>query len=175
MAMSLDELAAREPIARWEEVWGGENRLSLSAYAGDLDVPEELVTSVRGVVSQGDRVLLMRSPDDLHIVPGGRREPGERYIDTLRREVHEETGWEVNVIDLLGVMHFRHLTPMPEGYRYPYPDFLHLIYGCTALSKTGVEDREWDVPVGFKTLEELEHERIRPAQLWFARALLEHR
>jgi 8-oxo-dGTP pyrophosphatase MutT (NUDIX family) len=41
---------------------------------------------------------------------------------TVRREVLEETGWAIDPPKLLGVKHFRHLTPKPAGYSCPYPD-----------------------------------------------------
>ena len=170
--MSIEQLAALPAVATEEQVWG-EHRLRLNAYAGGLDVPDALVTSVRGVLALADRVLVMKAPDGQHLMPGGRREPGEGYFDTLRREMREETGWEVEVGDMLGVLHFRHLTPKPEGHAYPYPDFLHLVYACTAARKVGVGDGEWDVPVGFSALEDLPRQELGSVQMWFGRALLE--
>ena len=74
----------------------------------------------------------MRDPVSGHILPGGRREPGETLMQTLEREVLEETGWTIQSPRLIGLAHFQHLTPKPDDYRYPYPDFLHLIYASTA-------------------------------------------
>ena len=48
------------------------------------------------------------------------------------REVLEETGWTIDQLQLLGVKHYHHLTPMPLDYRYPYPDFLQIIYRAHA-------------------------------------------
>ena len=172
MAVSLELLATLQPIGTEEQDWG-EHRLRLNAYAGDLEVPDVLVTSVRGLVVRSAKVLLMEAPDGHHIMPGGRREAGEDYTQTLRREVREESGWMVDVGACLGVLHFHHLTPKPAGYAYPYPDFLQLVYACVALRQVGEGDGEWDAPVGFASIDALAQSDIGPVQMWFARALLE--
>lgn len=64
-----------------------------------------------------------------HPWPGGRREPGESYVDAAVREVHEGTGWVVEPASAryVGWLHLEHLAPRREGYVYPYPDFLQLV------------------------------------------------
>jgi ADP-ribose pyrophosphatase YjhB (NUDIX family) len=112
--------------------WGPATRLLVRAYACETLPPLALVTSVRCLVFRDDTVLaLVRDAGDreeAHIVPGGRREPGETVEGTLRREVLEETGWEIGVLRLLGCVLYRHMTRRPSGYPYPYPEFAHLIY-----------------------------------------------
>lgn len=174
MAVSIEQLAAGQPIGTEEQDWG-QHRLRLNAYAGAMEVPDALVTSVRGVVVRRAQVLLMKAPDGYHIMPGGRREAGEDYVETVRREVREESGWMVDVGERLGVLHFHHLTPRPAGHAYPHPDFLQLVYACIALRKIGDGDGEYDVPVGFTRIDDLERSDIGPVQMWFARALLEGR
>jgi 8-oxo-dGTP pyrophosphatase MutT (NUDIX family) len=49
-------------------------------------------------------------------------------MQTLHREVLEETGWTIRDARLIGLAHFQHLAPKPNHKRYPYPDFLHLVY-----------------------------------------------
>ncbi len=105
--------------------------------------PDPFVTSVRAVVLDGDSVLTLRNRDSTHALPGGRREPGESFEQTVRREVSEETGCELQSLRPLGVVHLHHLGPRPaHGYR-SYPDFLWAIYlagsaGCDAARR--VED-----------------------------------
>lgn len=60
-----------------------------------------------GVVIQDGRILLQQREDfRTWGVPGGGLDPGEYLPDGVRREVHEETGLEVQVGDLLAV-HWR--------------------------------------------------------------------
>ena len=69
--------------------------------------PEELQASVSAVVwrAPGSReLLLLRRSDNGHwCLPGGRLEPGESVHDATRREVREETGFEVSLGRLVGV------------------------------------------------------------------------
>lgn len=69
-----------------------------------------------------------------HIIPGGRRELGEGLETALQREILEETGWQVGNTAVLGFIHFHHLTPKPDGYPYPYPDFVQVVYTAVARS-----------------------------------------
>ena len=45
---------------------------------------------------------------------------------------HEETGWSLGRVAILGFTHVRHLDPRPPGYDDPYPDFCWLVYAAEA-------------------------------------------
>ena len=121
--------------ASTQEIWGDAIMLTCTAYVTDQLPPLNYVSSVRGVVTKDDALLVITDPDGSdHIVPGGRVENGESVLETLEREILEETGWTISNPVLLGVLHFRHLKPKPPDYRYPYPDFLHLIYRAEAAT-----------------------------------------
>ena len=55
-----------------------------------------------GLLCNGDAVLLVKQDFGLHLwtIPGGRMEPGERFVDCAVREFREETGLEVCVTGL---------------------------------------------------------------------------
>jgi 8-oxo-dGTP pyrophosphatase MutT (NUDIX family) len=125
-------LASRQPEAVERSDWGSIRLQVISYLCADLP-PDELITSIRAVVCDSERVLVVRDPESEHILPGGRREPDETIEQTLRREVLEETGWQIDRLSLLGVKHFHHLTPEPAEYPYPYPDFFQLIYHAIPL------------------------------------------
>ena len=108
--------------------WWGSSQLRARSYLCDAFPPLEFVTSARAVLFSGTHVLVARNLDEHHILPGGRREPGETVEQTVRREVLEETGWEVGPLHYLGVLHYQHLLPKPRDFSYPYPDFVHVIF-----------------------------------------------
>jgi ADP-ribose pyrophosphatase YjhB (NUDIX family) len=121
------------PTAEKEDVsWTLENGstipLHIAYYVGDLHPPQPLVTSVRAVVLSAGKVLTLRNRDGVHALPDGRREPGESYEQTLRREILEESGYTISAPSMLGAVHLRHLGPKPPAYRYVYPDFVWTIY-----------------------------------------------
>jgi ADP-ribose pyrophosphatase YjhB (NUDIX family) len=62
--------------------------------------------SAKAVVIRDDSILLIRKADsqgDYFIFPGGGQNHGEGLAETVIREVKEETGFEVTVLDLLFV------------------------------------------------------------------------
>ena len=121
LALQADEQAEWPPL-----------RLRVRTYLTTTLPPLDLVSSVRALVRKDAQILVVRDPVSVHILPGGRREPGETLMQTLHREVLEETGWSIRHACLIGLAHFQHLTPKPADFRYPYPDFLHLVYVATA-------------------------------------------
>ena len=130
----LDFLARHPPQARATRTWARVGiTLEISAAIGAEPPPLAYVTSVRCVVIRQGQVLVVQDPESYHILPGGRREPGETLAQTLRREVLEETGWTLGALRPLGFIHFHHLTPRPADYPYPYPDFFQIVYLAEAV------------------------------------------
>jgi ADP-ribose pyrophosphatase YjhB (NUDIX family) len=126
-----------EEDVRWTHADGSPMPLHVTCYVGAFGPPENLVTSVRAVVTEGGKVLTLRNPGGVHALPGGRRRAGETVEETLRREVMEESGYLIETPRPLGAVHLCHLAPKPSGYPYPYPDFLWLVF--TAES-AGLQD-----------------------------------
>ena len=131
-------LKERAPLAEEEIVWSGCGRglvQTRSTYLLERKAspPLQLVTSVRAVLTRGSDIMVVRDPTGSHIVPGGRLADGEGLLDALKRELLEETGWSVRCEPVrIAMFHFRIHSSRPDGYSYPYPDFLQLIYQAEA-------------------------------------------
>ena len=121
-------IAGLTPSYVGEARWGPQIHLSVRIFPCAEPPPSDLVTSVRGVVFKGSKVVVVDDGIDSHVMPGGRREPSETLSQTLARELREECGWSMPGPSLFAMICFRHLSARPDNYRYPYPDFLHLLF-----------------------------------------------
>jgi 8-oxo-dGTP pyrophosphatase MutT (NUDIX family) len=60
------------------------------------DIPDELITKAHGVCFWNDQLLLVHHPKwDIWGIPGGTREENESILETLVREIKEETNCKV--------------------------------------------------------------------------------
>ncbi|GAA2815821.1 NUDIX domain-containing protein [Saccharopolyspora taberi] len=60
--------------------------------------------------------MIRRSDNDLHSIPGGQLELGETLTQTAVREVHEETGIDIEVTGLIGLYaNPRHVIAYDDG------------------------------------------------------------
>lgn len=140
-------LAGRDWSAEDHLIWGwDEHHLRQRTYLCQELPPLPYVTSVRALLLRGDHVLVVRDPGTVHILPGGRREPGETLEQTIHRELLEETGWTITQSALLGFKHFHHLAPVPPNHPYPYPDFIQVIF----LAHAGEYRPEAKEPNGYE-------------------------
>lgn len=149
------------------QMWNGEIRMRLSTFADEAQPPDDLVTSVKAIIFSGTNVLVSRNPAGVHILPGGRREAGESQDQALHREIFEETGLEIDIDGTLGILVYHHLTPMPEGYSYPYPDFINVVYMASAHEEREVVVKdEYELEAAFMPTSETvllrlpQHQRI---------------
>ena len=71
-------------------------------------VTGSITLAVGAIVIRNDALLMIRRGREpnrgLWSIPGGRVEHGEYLADAVRREVREETGLEVEVGDLVGIL-----------------------------------------------------------------------
>ncbi len=71
---------------------------------------------------QNRLLMLMRTDNKMWGVPGGAVELGEKVEDAARREIREETGFEIDEMSLFGVFSGDELY-----YKYPNGDETHNI------------------------------------------------
>lgn len=103
---------------------------------------------VGGVVIADGRALLIRrgSPplEGEWSIPGGMLELGETFEEGVRRELAEETGLEVRVVDFIEV--FERIFPGEDGrtrYHFVILDYLCAVERGEARAASDVTDVAW--------------------------------
>jgi 8-oxo-dGTP pyrophosphatase MutT (NUDIX family) len=91
-----------------------------------LTQPREFPVSIKGVVAQDGRVLLLKNDRAEWELPGGRIELGETPEQCVAREIAEETGWPVDI------------GPILDSWMYPVEGrhVFVVTYGCVPVGVT---------------------------------------
>jgi len=112
------------------------------------DYPDRPIVGVGAVVVDGARALVVRRATEplkgQWSIPGGMLELGEKLREGILREVKEETGLEVQVLDVLDV--FDSIFPDSEGrtqYHYVLIDFLCRPAGGELRAGSDVSEAKW--------------------------------
>jgi mutator protein MutT len=110
--------------------------------------PAQPVVGVGGIVLDADRVLLVRRGREplkgIWSIPGGKLELGETLRDGVRRELREEVGLEVQVLEMVEV--FERISFDEEGraaYHFVLIDFLCECMAGTATADDDVDEVAW--------------------------------
>ena len=112
------------------------------------EYPEYPILSVAAVAIKDNKMLLVkrRAPpgEGLWSIPGGVVELGERLHDALKRELHEETNLECEIIDLVNIAEV--IIRDEEGkvrFHYVILDYLVKITGGELRPGSDVLDAKW--------------------------------
>lgn len=123
LAVFLDQY---QIFGGWQEEWNGVP-LDFRVYLGNQLPPKEYIASVRAIVIREQVVLVVHSTVPILSV-GGRCEPNETLEEGLKREVLEESGCLVKLVDLIGFIHVQHLDEQRPAWGRPAPDFIDLMF-----------------------------------------------
>ena len=160
-------------IAYW-----GNMKLEISHYITTVIPPEEFISSVRCILFKEDQIMVIQNPNgDHHVMPGGRCELNETLEETGRREILEEVGWHMGPLKVIGTRRFYHQTPMPPGYKYPYPNFLQLIYTAeaTLFSLEGKQFDRYVASAAFYPITAVSKLDLSPGERLFFQTALQNR
>ena len=111
------------------------------------EFPDRPIIGVGGVVIHRDRVLLVRRRREplkgKWSIPGGMLELGEELAAGVRRELKEETGLEVQPLEVLTV--FDRITPLGRRVRYHYVivDFACRLKRGRLAPASDVDEARW--------------------------------
>jgi len=112
------------------------------------EYPSRPIVGIGGVVIHEGRVLLVRRArpplQGQWSIPGGGLEVGETFADGIRREVREETGLEVRVLERAGVFE-RILRDAADCVQYHYVLIDHLceVAGGNLRAGGDADDVAW--------------------------------
>ena len=120
--------------------------------------PEKPMVGVGVLIQDDDRYLLIKraaEPDaGLWSVPGGMVELGESATEAAKREVLEETGLEVEIVEVLGVV-----DKIVEGaggrikFHFVIVDYLARPMGGSLKASSDALDARWVGPTDFQGYE----------------------
>ncbi|MBQ3231248.1 MAG: NUDIX domain-containing protein [Clostridia bacterium] len=118
--------------------------------------------SIKAIIIKGTKLLVvhLKTPDgeEYYTLPGGKQEPDELMIDTLKREVREETGYEVEPKSLLFIR---------EGYNGE-SHRIEFMFICETIGEPDETALEYDVnQVGVKwlSIDNILHEELYPVSM----------
>jgi 8-oxo-dGTP diphosphatase len=115
------------------------------------EFPDAPIVGVGAVIVHQGRVLLVQRGHEPSkgkwTLPGGVLELGESLADGVVREVEEETGLKVEVVELIELIDRiqRHQTPEGERVRYHYviADYLCRVVGGSLLAASDADAVRW--------------------------------
>ena len=111
------------------------------------EFPESPLVGVGAVVVQQGRVLLVRRASEplkgQWSLPGGMLELGESLADGVIREVKEETGLVVEVLELIEVLDRIHREGGRVRYHYVIADYLCRVVGGVLQAATDADAARW--------------------------------
>jgi 8-oxo-dGTP diphosphatase len=112
------------------------------------EYPDRPLLGVGGVIIHEGRALLVRRASEPlkgeWSIPGGLVELGEKLIDAVKREVHEETGLQVEPGEVLEL--FDSIWRDAEGrcqYHYVLVDYLCRVTGGELNAASDVSEVRW--------------------------------
>ena len=96
--------------------------------------PSNLIANVNIIPQVGDSWIILQHANHLWDVPGGTLEEGEKFMDTLHRELIEEVGAKLISYAVFGAWHCFSKAIKPYRRHLPHPEYYRLVgTGCVEV------------------------------------------
>lgn len=89
--------------------------------------PQDQISNVNIVPRIGTGWVTIQLVDGSWEIPGGTLEPGEDYIQAIRRELMEEAGAQLLSFQVFGAWHCYSLAERPYRPHLPFPEYYRLV------------------------------------------------
>ena len=124
--MPSNDLASRYPHLFQQVTWPwGPTRAEFVLL--DHAPPGHQISNANIVPRIGDEWVIIRLRDGSWDMSDGTLEPGEGYMDTVRRELVEEVGARLVSFQLIGAWHCFSLADKPYRPHLPFPEHYRLV------------------------------------------------
>ncbi|XEC96642.1 NUDIX hydrolase [Paenibacillus tarimensis] len=107
-----------------------------SKFVLDTTFDESLVSNISIVPTVGEQYVVIGLENGKWELAGGTLEPGEHYMEGLKREVMEELGAELVSFTLFGQFQCTSSASKPYRPHIPHPNFIRLL-GCGEVKIVG--------------------------------------
>jgi 8-oxo-dGTP diphosphatase len=126
---------------------GSDKEVGVTATHFQREFPQTPLVGVGAVVVHDGRVLLVRrgrEPLKGHwTLPGGVLEVGESLAEGVAREVKEETGLDVEPVELIELLDRIHREEGAVRYHYVIADYLCRLRGGQLRAASDADDARW--------------------------------
>ncbi len=118
--------------------------------------------SAKGIIIRGNKLLVVELENNgrYYTLPGGKQEPNELMLDALKREMLEETGYDVNPIELL----FIRETFEEDGETHRV-EFMVLCEIVAEVSDNKFQYDEYQVGTKWINIDNISEEPLYPVEL----------
>lgn len=125
--IDLDKPTGRFPNLFREVYWPGGQTLVRFELFAEAEPPDELISNVNLVAKCALGWLMLCLVDGSWEIPDGTLEPGESYRETIRRELREEAGAEIQSCGLFGGWRCRSHAENPYRPHLPFPEYYRVV------------------------------------------------